>query len=284
MSLQTLLSRSREHYVTVERGISIRVIEILPERPTGDYQPTILFIPGWISQFHTWDRLLPLLNRRFRILYTESREKPSAIFPKKWETTFSMSRFATDIMHVADHFGLEEGRFFLAGTSLGANIALQYLLQGKIQPKAAVIMLPNAEFRIPVWGKPFLYLPYWIYPVLKPVIKGYLHLFKSDRGKEKSMLGYIFDGLDKAEPRRLQASARDLVTYKLEGDFNRIDIPCLLIGSVLDRMHQSATVKELAEKIPLSSYREIAASGETHTEKVGRMIVDYFERIIQNGF
>ena len=283
MSLEALLSRSTEHYIEVESGISIRVIELPSETHQGNRQPTILFIPGWISLFQTWDGLLSLLNRKYRILYTESREKPSARFPGKWKTSFSMSRYALDIMHVVEHFELEEKRFYLAGTSLGANIALQYLIQGEIQPTAAVIMLPNAEFRIPIWGKPFLYLPYWIYPALKPLIKGYLHLFRSDRGKEKSMLGYIFQGLDVAEPRRLQASARDLVKYMLKDDFKKIEVPCLLIGSLLDRMHQSATVRELAERIPHARYLEIAASGETHTEKVGSMIIDYLESITGEG-
>jgi len=240
----------------------------------------IVFIPGWISHLKGWLKFLPALTQNADVYYLETREKPGSqlddsIYRQKG--SFSIENHAEDIESLIKQLGLKNGEFYLAGPSMGANIILQYLMQGNTLPRAAAVLLPNLNFKIPVWGIPFLYFPASVFYIIKPVIKSYLYIFKSDKDKEKSMLHYIFFGLDAAEPKRLQASAKDMQGYRLPDTLCEIKTPCLLVGSRLDRMHLSSVVKDLSDKISNSEYMEIAASGETHTIMMAQKILDYFK-------
>ena len=240
----------------------------------------VIFIPGWISHMKSWLEFLPVLTADSSVYYMDTREKPSAGLSKdilKYAGEFTMEKHTDDLEAVINALELQDKEFYLAGSSMGANIILRYLVQGKKNPRAAAALIPNLNFKIPAWGVPFLYLPARIYYLIKPLIKFYLYLFKSDRGSEKSMLHYIFYGLDAAEPERLQASARDMQSYTLPGKLEGVNTPCLLVGSRLDRMHLSSTVRKISNKIPNSEYLEIDASGETHTEWMAEKIIEYFK-------
>ncbi|NOY09297.1 MAG: alpha/beta hydrolase [Spirochaetes bacterium] len=254
---------------------------IYPElRPLKLLYP-VIFIPGWISHLKSWLEFLPVLTAGSSVYYMDTREKPSAGLSKdifKYNGEFSIEKHTNDLEAVINALGLQDKKFYLAGSSMGANIILRYLVQGKKHPIAAAALIPNLDFKIPKWGVPFLYLPARIYYLIRPVIKSYLYLFKSDRGSEKSMLNYIFYGLDAAEPERLQASARDMQNYTLPDKLERVNTPCLLVGSRLDRMHLSSIVRKISNKIPNSKYLEIDASGETHTAGMAEIIIEYFKR------
>ena len=250
------------------------------QKPAGRLTLPIVFIPGWISHLRSWFNFLPVLAQNADVYYFETREKPGSqinnnIYRQKG--SFTIERHSEDLALLIRHLGFKNGNFYLAGPSMGANIILRYLSKGNIFPKAAAMLLPNPNFKIPLWGIPSLYLPSWFFYIIKPLIKSYLYLFKSDKDKQKSMLHYIFYGLDSAEPKRLRASAKYIQQYRLSDRLKEIKTPSLLVGSILDRMHLSSVVRELSSKIPHGEYMEIAVSGETHSKGMAQKLTDYFK-------
>ena len=168
------------------------------QKPAGRLTLPIVFIPGWISHLRSWFNFLPVLAQNADVYYFETREKPGSqinnnIYRQKG--SFTIERHSEDLALLIRHLGFKNGNFYLAGPSIGANIILRYLSKGNIFPKAAAMLLPNPNFKIPLWGIPFLYLPSWFYYIIKPLIKSYLHLLKVTKISKRACSAIFFTAL-----------------------------------------------------------------------------------------
>ena len=265
--------KATEHLLDAGRGVRLRVIEYAgPERPTLAHP--VVFIAGWVSHLDGWTGLIEGIACQGKLFYVETRDKPSAEL--SGEPCFAIAEQARDLAAVLRALALPEGRFYTAASSTGANILLQYLLNGRHAPKAAALMIPMRRFRFPAGGFPYLYLPHKIFYGIKPLIKAYIKHFRSDPSGERKMLDYNYYAIDRLEPRRTQRAARDLMAYRFPDRLETIRTPCIIVKAGRDKMHGGDVADDMAARIAVSRLCHVPESGFVHTESMAEILVQYF--------
>jgi pimeloyl-ACP methyl ester carboxylesterase len=267
----------KEYMLEVSDGVSLRLIDFTP-RNLSPEKPVILFVAGWISLISGWKGVLKVLTAEHRVVYLESREKQSSIVPDVKKVSFSIERLKLDIAEIIDKVIGPAGKFILAGSSLGASAILEYCGSEKRAPLSAVLIGPNTEFRFPkILGTVIPVIHPSLYFSVKPVIKWYLRNFRLDKKNSIEQIEKYENTLDCADPYKLKANALAIRNYEIWGNIDNITVPCLVIGATTDTLHGTENIKRLIKIIPDSTYIELKSNMETHSEKAGRLILEYIQ-------
>ncbi|MCK9274631.1 MAG: hypothetical protein M0P57_06030 [Syntrophales bacterium] len=261
-------------FVTVSDGAALKIFEFVPPENSSE-KPVIVFIAGWISGIEGWGEVLSKLVPFYKIIYIETREKRSALIPRKKKTDFSISRIIEDIHEVLEALVPRDRPFVFVSSSLGSTAVLDYLSRQIRKPKLTIAIAPNGEFSIPEWGF-FIarYFPPAAYFVVKGFIKWYLGTFRIDKREEPEQLKKYERTLDAADPYRLKASAISLKGYSLHTKLLQIDTSVIVVGAQKDRLHGIDEVKKIAAAIPGARLEIMESNRATHSEKAGIFIVD----------
>jgi len=264
-----------ESMVPMTDGVSLKVIDFNPEKSESG-KPSVIFIAGWISLISGWQGVLKELTPEHRTFYIESREKKSSLLPEKTKVSFTMDRIREDISDLVDRLIPENEKFVLAGSSLGASAILEFCASGKRKPECAILVGPNEEFRFPKFlGAIIPLIPPAMYFAVRPVIKWYLRNFRLDKKKERAQVEKYEKTINLADPYKLKANALALKNYSIWNRIQGITTPCLIFGATTDKLHSTEKMKRLIELIPEVQYIELASNTDTHSEKAGRIMVDY---------
>ncbi|HOP28557.1 MAG TPA: alpha/beta hydrolase [Spirochaetota bacterium] len=264
-----------EYMVPMTDGVSLKVIDFNPGKSDGE-KPSVIFIAGWISLISGWQGVLKELTADYRTFYIESREKQSSILPEKTKVSFTMERIKEDISNLVDKLIPENKKFVLTGSSLGASAILEFCASGKRKPVCAILVGPNEEFRFPKFlGAIIPLIPPAMYFAVRPIIKWYLRNFRLDKKKERAQVEKYEKTINLADPYKLKANALALKNYSILNRIKNITTPCLIFGATSDKLHSTGNMKRLIELIPEVQYIELASNSDTHSEKAGRIMVDY---------
>ncbi len=238
----------REHRVEVEDGVNLRAFEWSGQ---GRSEAPLLLVAGWITIVDSWAPVLARLAQSRRVIYLESRDKPSArIRPDAMcRAGFRVERLGRDIAAVAAAVGLELEKTVLVGSSLGANAILEALKQGA-RIRAAFLIGPNAEFSFPLWSRPLMRLPAAAYGSLVPFVLWYLRRYRLDVRTEPEQYERYRRTLEGADFARLKLSALALVGYRVIEGFENILDPVAVAFASSDRMHGEANARRLADALP----------------------------------
>ncbi len=267
----------KEYRITTSDGVSLNVIDFTPSKRTQG-RPVILFIAGWISLISGWKGVLRELTPEFRTIYLETREKRSSIVPEGRPVSFAMDRLILDIGEAVEALIPKKQKFALAGSSLGASAIIEYCALDARHPDCAILIGPNAEFRFPkLLGDVIPALSPKLYFAAKPIIKWYLRNFRIHRGEEEQMRKYE-NTLDAADPYKLKANALAIKNYAIWDKLSRVKTPCVIFGATADTLHGTENLEKLRALIPKTDYIELASNTETHSEKAGRIIVEYLAK------
>lgn len=262
-----------EQMVSVTDNVSLRVIEFYPQKKTT--QPTVLFIPGWISLMKGWKIVLREMTKDFHVIYAETREKITSQVTGKVD--FSVKAIAQDIVTLADIYKLEKDKYIIFGSSLGGTSILESYKDLKTLPLCFALLGPNAEYRTPWWGKIIIHL-FWtrLYVVLKPFIKWYLRKFRLDIESDQAQYEKYCNALDAADPKKLKPGALALSKYKVWGILKDIDLPVLIIGATKDLLHEPQNLIQMDEMLPNSTFLDM----ETNTFAHGPELVEEIRKYI----
>ena len=267
----------KEYMIDISDGVSLKIIDFTP-RNVSQGKPVILFVAGWISLISGWKDVLKVLTAEHRVIYIESREKQSSAVPDVKKVSFSMERLKLDLGEIIEKVIPPSGKFILAGSSLGASAILEYCGSEKQKSLSAVLISPITEFRFPkILGTVIPALHPSLYFSIKPVIKWYLRNFRLDKKNSREQVEKYENTLDCADPYKLKANALALRNYVLLNRVNKINVPCFFIGATTDTLHSTENIKRLLKIIPDSTYIELKSNMETHSEKAGRVIVEYIQ-------
>lgn len=265
----------KERMILMTDGVSLKVVEFKPGKWSNE-KPSVIFIAGWISLITGWQGVLRELTPEYRTIYVESREKQSSVLPGKTKVSFTMDRIRDDIGELIKTLIPENEKFVLAGSSLGASAILEYCAMGSRKPECAILVGPNEEFRFPKFlGAIIPAIHPALYFAVKPVIKWYLRNFRLDKKKEKAQVEKYENTLDMADPYKLKANALALKNYSIWSRIQGVDTPCLIFGATNDKLHCTEKMKKIINHIPEVQYIELASNSDTHSEKAGRIMVDY---------
>lgn len=267
----------RAHRVEVEDGVSLRALEWSGE---AQIEAPLLLIAGWITIVDSWVPVLERLAKTRRVIYLESREKPSGEIrtDKMCRSSFKVPCLGRDVLTVASAVGVDPGQAVLAGSSLGANAILEALKQG-FRCKAAFLIGPNAEFAFPLWSRAAIHLPSRSYRSLVPFILWYLRRFRLDARAEPEQYERYRRTLESADFARLKLSALALVGYRVIEDFDGILDPVGVAFAASDRLHGDANARRLAHALPNGSVIPCPTNAFMHQpEVVGE--IDRYVRMV----
>jgi len=269
-----------EDLVQVTDRVSLRIFTVKPAEENNN--PTIFFVPGWITQPISWKNVLAEITKDFPVIYIETREKRGGL--SKGVKDFSIYAMSEDLINVINNFKPEPDKYVLFGSSLGASLILHSAKNLPIKPKALVLIAPNAEFKVPFFWKiiiTFFYPP--LYLLIKPPVKWYLRTFRMDVEKDRAQYEKYAGAIDAADPWKLKRAVMALWKYKIWDRLKGIDIPCLFIGGSHDKLHEPESTKLMIDIIPGSVYLDMKTNSATHSREMVFHLRDFLNQLETKG-
>ena len=260
-------SNCLEEWVHVSDGVSLRVLSWMPEDTSLHQLEPVVLIAGWGSLFEGWRPLVEEWVTRRRVLYIETREKPSARFEKKRLSPkgFTIGRFSKDIVEILAHYNLKN-EFHLFSSSLGSTLLIDSLQRGEIDARSSLFVAPNEHFKLPLWSRIIIKLPLPIV-VLKLMRSITMRAIERKVKEEGQRIRYR-RALMEQELVRWRASARSLIAYSLPEDLSNITVPCGILAANSDKLHAMDAAKNIAERIPGAVMIEVPSNQYTHEADV----------------
>jgi len=250
-----------EEMVPVTKNVSLRVIKFTLAKNTD--QPTVLFIPGWISLMKGWKIVLKEMTKDFNIIYAESREKITSQVNGKVE--FSVEAIADDIAKLVEIYKLEKDKYIIFGSSLGGTSILESYKDLKPLPLCFALLGPNAEYRTPWWGKILISIVWpGLYNALRPFIKWYLRKFRLDIETDLAQYEKYCNALDAADPKKLKPAAAALSKYTVWDILKDIELPVLMIGASKDLLHEPENLIKMDKMLPNSTWLDMETNTYAH--------------------
>ncbi len=261
-----------EKMVSVSDDISLRIVEFTPSQKTK--QPTLLFVPGWISLMKGWKIVLNEMTKDFHIIYVETREKKTSQVANTKD--YSVEAIATDLVKIVDIYKLERNQYLIFGSSLGGTAILESYQKLNTKPLCFALMGPNAEYRTPWWGKIMIRF-FWtrIYTIFRPFIKWYLRTFRLDIETDEAQYDKYCNALDAADPKKLKPGALALSKYKIWDILDKIDLPVLIIAATKDILHEPQNLIRMNKMLPNSTWLDMELNTLAHSSKVVQELRDY---------
>lgn len=162
---------------------------------------------------------------------------------------YSMEQFGDQVVALLDHLDIDEA--VIAGTSLGANVALEVAFHAHNRTRALFVEMPVLERAAPAAGVMFLPLviayaelrrPFgWFASVMRTLPRG-LSLYTD----------VVLDVLSR-EPVSSAAVLHGLLAGRIAphpSDREKIDQPALIIGHTRDLLHPFSDAEALSRELP----------------------------------
>ena len=244
-------------------GFSLKVYIFTPKSST-DSCP-VVFIPGWTSVMDGWAPLLSKWVEKRKIYYIETREKRSAVAPKKRlkANDFAMSRHIDDLEAVCNSLTLPNDALWFA-SSLGATVVLHGMMQNRLHGKGAFLISPNSKFRFSGWMVPLTWLPWWFYPPMIRIFMPYLKF----RLKERAQYIRYRRTLLNANVFRLKRSLQSNRRYDLPSDFGNVSCPVAICVAASDTLHTGDDSHGIANQLPKGQLVEVESNQYAHEADV----------------
>lgn len=272
-----------ERWISVDDGVELRVLHWWP--PGGPEDEPLVFVPGWVSVVEGWLPVLEAMVATRRVLYIETREKKTARMDRDRMRVeeFTVERLALDLLAAAQSLDLSERNAVWFGSSMGSNAILEALKGRRLAATAAFLVGPNAAFRFPVWGRPVLYGPSWLYHPIKYFVFWYLRHFRVDaRSEPEQMLRYERT-LRAAHPLRLKLSARAILDYEVWPGLDTIGVPVAIAYAPSDTLHSEQEVRQIVAGMPCGRAIECPTNRYMHdapiVEELDRFVRELDEEV-----
>jgi pimeloyl-ACP methyl ester carboxylesterase len=239
----------------------IRCFHFVPDAsPTGQ----LVFLPGWSSMRSTWDATLHALSSDWEIVYVETREKPSSVL-ERLPGALALPRFVDDLVGVVQNFAFSDGRYTLAGSSLGGTVALEALPRLTPKPERLILLAPNARFHMPRLTGPLLrYTASWAEPAAALLVRLYITRVRL-RGSDPDHARRFIDGFRSGDVWKSRALAQQLLNYRMDLQrLSNIDTPTIAVGSATDTLHNPEGARAIAAHLPNATYVATDPQRQTH--------------------
>jgi pimeloyl-ACP methyl ester carboxylesterase len=267
----------KEYYLRMSDGVQLRIIDFIPKSDNRK-KPAIVFVAGWISLISGWKGVLRRITPKYRTLYIDTREKVTSRISDINTARFDMGRLSDDLAEIIGQSLAPDKNFFLAGSSFGATVIMEYLMHTKNKPLGAMLVAPICEFRYPpVLGNIVLAMPARFYAVIKQFVKWYV-ISRLDRKNEPEQVAKYRNTIDSADPYRLKRNAKAIRNFKNWEHLKKINTPLLVIGATTDTLHETDAQERMMNLLPRARYTTLASNKETHSEKAGDLMLSFIDR------
>ena len=254
---------SESRMVEVEDGWRLRVITCKPLAKQNN--PPVVMVPGWNSVLEGWREIIEAWAPSRMIIYIETREKGSAESTRESSrSTMSIGQSVQDLKTLASKLPEMSSECDFFASSLGATVLLEALAIGALNARSASLLAPNISFDFPLWSRPLIAMPSFLYPPLIRAAILYLNLRLKDDGQKIRYRRTLLA----SNVKRLRLSALSNGSYKMSVDLTRINSRIALITAESDTLHAGSAVGFLAEKLPNATTIEVPSNQFAHDREI----------------
>lgn len=262
-----------EQWFSVDDHVNLLVVTFTPPGESKYYP--MVFISGLASVLEGFKETLIGLTRDFTIYYVDTREKSSSRITGK--VKFDVETFSSDITALIPMLGLEDGKYYSFGYSLGATVIVDSYRHLGSKPYCALLLEPNATFNYPAIAVAIMKLELPLLYVFKPVVKWYIRHFRINRKEDYDMYLISARSLDSAHPVRLRKTALGISGYKIWDKLDHFTCPTLIVGTSKDHFHSHDEVKRMIASLRNCSYTDLETNRRTHSAELGMVIRQYID-------
>ena len=270
-------------YIEMSDCTKIRVLDFKLAKNPDEY--ILMFIPGFVTVFQSWEKVLKPLSEDFRILYFESREKASSIMPnRREERKITLQKMAYDIKETVEKLDLNSKKYVTVCSSTGGTIQVEALSKNWLYPQGCVMVGPMIEFNMKfIAGFMMTIVPEFVKKLFHPVLRWYMGtVFVKKKEHPEQYAKYVRAG-EEASLRKTQRVTRQTRKYQCWDMVPKIEHNCLLIGASTDKMHASEATKKVHSLLPNSSYIDLGSNEATHSEPLVKTIREYVVELKKNS-
>lgn len=265
-----------EKLVRVSDSVALRAVTFEPAAPSG--RPPVVFVAGWITLMAAWKEVLREMTKDFTVHYIETREKKTSVVTGN--EPYTVEALGKDIVSYVSGLGLKNGQYVLFGSSLGATVVLDCIRFLADRPKCVVVVGPNAEFRVPWWGRTVIRLFYPpSYSLLRPFVKWYLRNFRLNVESDSAQYRKYCNNLDAADPWKLKKAAWEFSSYTVWNLLPAVDLPVLLVSASKDKLHEPGNLKKMASMIPRCTVHDFETNMGTHSAGMVEAMRKYIDAL-----
>jgi alpha-beta hydrolase superfamily lysophospholipase len=275
-----LEKKGKELFFTMSDGAIVRVLDFdLAENP---HEYTIFLIPGFITVFQGWEKVVKALVTDFRVIYFESREKFTSSLSRKLVRKLYFDRMGEDIKEVIATLELDKEKYVTLCSSTGGTIQAHALANKWINPTGAVMVGPAFDYKISLFVKigATIVHPFLVKTLFFPLVRWYIANVYVDKEKEPEQLEKYIRAIEEADLRKTQTLLRKMRNYSCWELAPQIETETLLVGASADKMHQTESCLKAHKLIPNSTYVDLGSNKATHSQPLVEEMykfIDYLE-------
>ena len=270
----------KETYYTMSDGVKVKVIEF--DHAENPHEYSIFVIPGFVTVIQSWDEVISILSKEFKIYYFESREKSSSIMPnRRLERQVNLHKMAHDIKEVIEQMKLDESKYITLCSSTGGTIEIEALSNKWLKPTGAVMVGPTTEYELKLIAPILISLcPDFIKDFFMPFFRLYMRTFYVDRDKHpEQYIKYIRAG-EESNLRKIRkvlwAMGRKYSCWEM---VPKVETKSIIIGATEDKMHAAEWTKRVHELMPNSEYVDLGTNEAAHKQPLVDLMKDFIKKL-----
>lgn len=255
------------HHGTVQLSTGVQLHYVEQGRQHG---PVLVLLHGYTDSYLSFDRVLPLLPRRFHVYALDQRGHGDSSRP---ECCYSQSDFASDVTAFLDAQGIQ--RAVLVGHSMGSFIAQQVALEHPERVEA-LVLIGSAPT---VHGNPVAAdLMSYVDTLSDPIDPAFVRDFQAStfyRPIPPSFLDTAVSESLKVPARVWRAALSGLIAEDHSARLGEISVPTLVVGGDQDGFFSVPEQQALADALPQGSFALYTGTGHApHVEQPHRFVHD----------
>ena len=194
-----------------------------------------------------------------------------------------MDSYAHYVVALMDELGLDET--VVGGVSLGANVALQVAIQAPERVRGLLIEMPVLEWAVPaaaITFIPMLLAVHFARPLVRRTASIFQRLPRTGNGPVDSVMNTL-----SSDPTETAAVLHGILAGPIAPTVDQraaMDVPALVIGHQVDRIHPFHDAEQLARRLPqgrlvqANSVLELRVNPERLTDEIAGFLDDAWGR------
>lgn len=273
---------AKEQYVEVFDGSQLRVLSYEhPPNPIEDIE--IMFIPGLLTVFPRWEKVVKELNEHYKVHYIESREKSSSKLVRR--AAMKIPEIKKDLDAIEKALGLDQRKYITISSSMGGSQVLENLASKGLAPIGSILISPGVELIFPKLTTPLLcVLPPLGINLLKPFVRWHLQNKAVDSKKEPQQARDYIHAINEADARKMRK-----IILKNANRYNgwpllpQIKDRIILIGASTDKTHKSDFSKKVSTALVNCTYIDLGTNKAAHDTPLVDLTKEFMKELSNSG-
>ena len=273
---------AKEQYIEVFDGSQLRVLSFEhPPNPTEDIE--IMFIPGLLTIFPRWEKVVQELNEHYKVHYIESREKKTSRLVKR--ATMKIQEFKSDLDYIEKALGLDKRKYITMSSSMGGAQVLENLVTKGINPIGSILLSPGVELIFPKWAPIFLrFVPAFAITLLKPYVRWHIRNKTVDAEKEPQQARDYVRSVNEADVKKLRRIVvKNANRYDGWHLLPKIKDRIILIGASTDKAHSEEFSKRVSKELVNCTYFDLGTNKAAHDTPLVEVTMEFMKELSGKG-